>query len=238
MRQARDWTVKTERVNNKEGGFFTYKEYLLDEYHKNHDNTKIINFYKQEYIDSFMMNTIKNCRLKDANNIKGGRRVESFAQGFNFVLPEQFQPTPQQWLEIYKDVKSALKEKIGCSEKCFFGNLHQENKGNSHINILVSRCDEGGKLNELLDKRSVIITGKIAFKEAVKKHVGIEPKDYTLKTDEPPHKKNLDKPTYNYKKKVKKKAKKVPESSVVLSRIKSIENTTEEQYIDKRPKLG
>ena len=47
MRKARDWTVVTERVNNKTDGFLTYKEYLNNANHKNHKDTKIASFYKK-----------------------------------------------------------------------------------------------------------------------------------------------------------------------------------------------
>ncbi len=241
MRKARDWTVITERVNNRSEGLFTYKEYLENENHKNHKNTKIASFYNQQAVDNFYMNTVKNCRLKDELNTKGGRRVESYAQGFNLVLPHEIQPTGQQWVAIYKDVKDSIKEKLKCSDKCFFGNLHRETKGNSHINILVSRCDEGGKLNTDLDKLSTIVEVKKAFKTAVKKYLDISPQDYTLKTNEPQQKKRIKKTGYEYKRKKKKETEEKLKSSVVLSRIKDIENnqnTRDKTSIDNRPKLG
>ena len=241
MRKARDWTVVTERVNNRADGLFTYKEYLENENHKNHVNTKIASFYSAQAVDNFYMTTIKNCRLKDTLNTKGGRKVESYAQGFNLVLPHEIQPTGQQWVDIYKDVKQAIKEKLNCSEKCFFGNLHKEAKGNSHLNILVSRCDEGGKLNTDLDKLSMIVEVKKAFKTAVKKYLDIQPSDYTLKTNEPQQKKRIKKTGYEFKKKKKKEQEDKFKSSVVLSRMKDIENaqnSRDKKTIDNRQKLG
>lgn len=237
-RKARDWTVVTERVNNKTDGFLTYKEYLNNKNHKNHKNTKIANFYKSEAEDAFVLNTIKNCRLKDELNTKGGRRVESYAQGFNFVLPAEIQPTGQEWTEICKHIIARLQKHLECSNKCFYANLHIEIKGNSHINMMVSRCDEGGKLIEKLDKLSTIVESKKAFKEAVKTVLNVEPKDYTIKTDEPQQKKRVKKTGYEYKKKQKKEKQDRFKSSVVLSRIKDMEKATETKTIDNSLKLS
>ena len=185
-----------------------------------------------------MWNTIKNCRLKDELNTKGGRKVESYAQGFNFVLPAEIQPTGQEWSLICKHIIARLQTHLECSKGCFYANLHIEKKGNSHINLMVSRCDEGGKLIEKLDKLSTIVESKKAFKEAVKTVLNVEPKDYTIKTDEPQQKKRVKKTGYEYKKKQKKEKEEKFKSSVVLSRIKEMEKATETKTIDNRPKLG
>ena len=240
-RKARDWTVVTERVNNKTDGFLTYKEYLNNANHKNHKDTKIASFYKKEFEDSFILNTIKNCRLKDELNTKGGRKVESYAQGFNFVLPQEIQPTGQEWALICKHIIAKLQTHLECSNKCFYANLHIEKKGNSHINLMVSRCDEGGKLIEKLDKLSTIVESKKAFKEAVKTVLNVEPKDYTIKTDEPQQKKRVKKTGYEYKKKKKKEKQEKFKNSVVLSRMQEIENqrnTIDKKTIDNRQKLS
>ena len=237
-RKARDWTVVTERVNNKTDGFLTYKEYLNNANHKNHKDTKIASFFKPEFEDAFILNTIKNCRLKDELNTKGGRKVESYAQGFNFVLPQEIQPTGQEWALICKHIIAKLQTHLECSNKCFYANLHIEKKGNSHINLMVSRCDEGGKLIEKLDKLSTIVESKKAFKEAVKTVLNVEPKDYTIKTDEPQQKKESKKQVTNIRKRRKKEKQEKFKSSVVLSRIKEMEKATETKAIDKRPKLG
>lgn len=41
----------------------------------------------------------------DKENKKGGRKVESYAQSFNFILPPEVpNPTHEQWKLIYKDL--------------------------------------------------------------------------------------------------------------------------------------
>ena len=41
----------------------------------------------------------------DNNNKKGGRKVESLAQSFNFILPPKVEnPTVNQWKLIFKDL--------------------------------------------------------------------------------------------------------------------------------------
>ena len=55
----------------------------------------------------------KTCLEKDLNLIKagkGGRRVASYAQGFNLTLPGEFQPSDLQWKKIYFEVRDALKK--------------------------------------------------------------------------------------------------------------------------------
>jgi len=186
----KNWTVITERIKNRSDGFIVYLNYLKSAEHDNHTKTKIVNFKDAE--KDFLYFTMKNCSKKDElNRKKGGRKVESYAQSFVFSLPPEIQPTNQEWSKIYHYVKENLREFLGCSNECFYGNFHIQETNNSHMNLLISRCDTGGTLIEKLDKSATVYASKNAFNSAVKKVMNVEPKDYVTKTAEEPQKKRL-----------------------------------------------
>jgi len=179
-RELKNWTVISQRVKEKSNGFISYLNYLTSSTHENHKNTRIVNI--KELDIKFLYFTTKNCLKKDElNKIKGGRKVESYAQSFVFSLPPEIQPTNEEWIKIYVFVKNQLKEFLNCSNDCFYGNFHIQKTNNSHMNLMISRCDEGGRLLENLDKKSIIVLSKKSFDEAVKEIMKVEPKDYTIK---------------------------------------------------------
>ena len=91
------WTVVTERVKGEASGLAGYQSYLEN---NNHKITKtVIKDITGNSSDFFAFCT-KTCLEKDLNLIKagkGGRRVASYAQGFNLTLPGEFQPSDLQW---------------------------------------------------------------------------------------------------------------------------------------------
>ena len=94
---------------------------------------------------------------------KGGRRVASYAQGFNLTLPGEFQPSDLQWKKIYFEVRDALKKHLNLTNESFYCNLHEEPTKNSHLNLLVSRCNANAEVNQKLDQRNTVKLVKREF---------------------------------------------------------------------------
>ena len=85
---------------------------------------------------------------------KGGRRVvASYAQGFNLTLPGEFQPSDLQWKKIYFEVRDALKKHLNLTNESFTAICTKEPTKNSHLNLLVSRCNANAEVNQKLDKK-------------------------------------------------------------------------------------
>ena len=173
----------------------TYQAYLTAKSHNNHKNTNILPITDNSA--EFFAHAAKNAMQRDAENTKGGRRVASYAQGFNLTLPNEFQPSHAQWKMIFLKVREELKTHLGCDNTCFYANIHDEPKKNSHMNLLVSRC-HNGKVLEKLDQRSTISLTKNAFTKAVLDVCKISPAMYDKKSSKK-QSKRLSKSAYNFK---------------------------------------
>ena len=192
----KNWTVVSERVKGGAGGLQTYQAYLTAKSHNNHKHTDILPITDNGA--EFFAHSAKNAMQRDAENTKGGRRVASYAQGFNLTLPNEFQPSHAQWKMIFLKVREELKNHLGCDNSCFYANIHDEPKKNSHMNLLVSRC-HNGKVMEKLDQRSTIALTKNAFTKAVLDVCKISPDMYEKKSSKK-QSKRLSQNAYNYKK--------------------------------------
>lgn len=197
----KNWTVKTERVKGKSGGLVAYRRYLSNANHKNHSKTKIVEFKDN---DRFLEFCVANTALKDLQITKG-RRIESYAQSFVFSLPSEIQPDVNQWMAIRNYLRAKIKDKLDISEDdCFYSNIHVESDKNSHLNLMVSRCHNNGKLISDLDKFEILGMVKREFTNAVKSFCNICPADYIVKDG---NKKNQTRRIWQYKQRAKKKKK-------------------------------
>ena len=172
----KNWIVTTERVKNKSAGLSEYASYLISSKHKNHKNTEIYALFNSEH-NKFITNTINETLDFDAKNKKGGRKVESFAQSFNFILPPPHKPTKEQWqdigFELLKTVHSELQIKgdfIKFVRACFV-NVHDQ--ANPHINMLIPRIYNGERLADL-DRKNVLAKVKLQFNKSVLEHCNID----------------------------------------------------------------
>lgn len=172
----KNWTVTTERVKNKDVGLSEYVSYLVSERHKNHKNTTIYPLFNSE-LNAFLNSTIKKTIDFDAKNKKGGRKVESFAQSFNFILPPPHKPTPEEWKKIAKELVNTvhkeleIKEDINQFGRSCFLNIHDQ--ANPHLNLLVPRIFAGERLADL-DRKNVLAKLKLQFNQSVLKHCNID----------------------------------------------------------------
>ena len=172
----KNWTVTTERVKGKSDGLSEYASYLVSSKHKNHKNTEIYNLYNSD-ANKFLNNTIVETLNFDSENKKGGRKVESYAQSFNFILPPPHKPTKEQWqdigFELLKTVHSELDIKGDFTKfvRSCFVNIHDQ--ANPHLNMLIPRIYDGERLSDL-DRKNVLAKLKQQFNTSVLKHCNID----------------------------------------------------------------
>lgn len=172
----KNWTVTTQRVKNKSEGLSEYTSYLVSSKHKNHKNTEIVEIFNKDH-NKFLNHTINEIIAFDANNKKGGRKVESYAQSFNFILPPPHKPTPDQWRKIGIDLVRTIHKELDIKgdiskfgNSCFI-NLHDQ--ANPHLNMLVPRIYNGERLADL-DRKNVLAKLKLQFNQSVMKHCEID----------------------------------------------------------------
>lgn len=172
----KNWTVTTQRVKKKSEGLSEYASYLVSQKHENHKNTEIYALFNSEH-NKFLNDTINEVLDFDAKNKKGGRKVESFAQSFNFILPPPHKPTPQQWQKIARDIVETIHTELSIKSdltsfgrSCFI-NVHDQ--ANPHLNMLIPRIFQGERLADL-DRKNVLAKVKLQFNQSVLKHCNID----------------------------------------------------------------
>lgn len=178
----KNFVVISQRIKDKADGLISYVNYLRNENTPSHKDTKILDLPKAN-ADDFLKRTIINTVNFDNNNKKGGRKVESLAQSFDFVLPPTIpNPTIDQWRLIYRDVLKTAKTSLGLeaenantfAEHCF-ANIHDQK--NPHLNLLIPRIYKEQRL-EKLDQKKIIGDLKKSFNAAVLLHCNIDYKQY------------------------------------------------------------
>lgn len=172
----KNWTVTTERVKGKSDGLSEYASYLVSSKHKNHKNTEIHNLYNSD-ANKFINNTIVETLNFDSENKKGGRKVESYAQSFNFILPPPHKPTKEQWQDIGFELLKTVHSELGIKgdftkfvRSCFV-NIHDQ--ANPHLNMLIPRIYNGERLADL-DRKNVLAKLKQQFNTSVLNHCNID----------------------------------------------------------------
>ena len=116
-------------------------------------------------------------------------------------MPGEFQPSDLQWKKIYFEVRDALKKHLNLTNESFYCNLHEEPTKNSHLNLLVSRCNANAEVNQKLDQRNTVKLVKESFTAAVLKHCSISVENYQKKSKEV-RKKRLSGPSYQAKQRI------------------------------------
>lgn len=172
----KNWTVTTERVKNKDAGLAEYVSYLTSEKHKNHKNTKIYALFNSD-AHKFLNKTIQETLAFDRENKKGGRKVESFGQSFNFILPPPHQISADQWAEISYDLLRVahselnIKSDLSRFVRACFVNVHEQS--NPHVNIVIPRIFEKERLADL-DRKNILAKLKQEFNLSVLKNCNID----------------------------------------------------------------
>lgn len=182
----KNFTVTSQRVKNKSDGLIKYIQYLENENEPSHKNTSILYFNGgsagSKKTSMFLTNTIQEVIAFDNKNTKGGRKVESFAQSFDFVLPPTVaKPTLEQWELIAKDIFKAthkhlnIQDSIGNFANSCYANVHDQK--NPHLNLVIPRIYNGERLHKL-DQKALIGAVKKEFNASVLKHCQIDFKQY------------------------------------------------------------
>ena len=178
----KNFVVITQRVKDKSDGLIGYVNYLRNENTPSHKDTNILALPRAN-ADEFLKKTIINTVNFDNNNKKGGRKVESYAQSFDFVLPPTVgNPTIDQWKLIYRDVLKTAKTTLGLeaenlnvfADHCF-ANIHDQK--NPHMNLLIPRIYKDQRL-EKLDQKRLLGDLKKSFNAAVLLHCDIDYSKY------------------------------------------------------------
>ena len=159
--------VKTERISNKNDGLIKYINYLENEDKEKHANNEII------LIHNLSRNFLNVCNknstnLDYQNSKKGGRKVESFAQSFDFSFPPGIEVLEEDYKEFSLKIIEVLKEILpNINENEIFMNVHKNKIYNKktescgHLNLAVSRVSYDKELKKYtnnldLDKKKIL----------------------------------------------------------------------------------
>ena len=182
MSKIKNWTVTSEAVKNKTSGLIKYINYLNNPNIDKHANTEIKNIFKDPDKAS---NFIKKCSeeaisldLKNAENGKGGRPVDSYAVSFDFILPKgTIRPTVEQWRAIAKDIYKVVKSGVdgNLTQDHVYMNIHDQD--NPHLNLVVSKIIDGNRERKI-DQKAILSKMKLQFNKSVLDHCDFDYKDY------------------------------------------------------------
>ncbi|MDW2083919.1 hypothetical protein R7Z37_27760, partial [Vibrio sp. 1640] len=172
--KIKNWTVTSEAVKNKTSGLIKYINYLNNPNIDKHANTEIKNIFKDPDKAS---NFIKKCSeeaisldLKNAENGKGGRPVESYAVSFDFILPKgTIRPTVEQWRAIAKDIYKVVKTGVdgNLTQDHVYMNIHDQD--HPHLNLVVSKIIDGNRERKI-DQKAILSKMKLQFNKSVLDH--------------------------------------------------------------------
>ncbi|MQU51780.1 hypothetical protein [Pseudomonas sp. FSL R10-1339] len=178
----KNFVVISQRIKNKAEGLIAYLNYLENEKSPSHKNTEIKKVFESINLRNFLNKTIQEVIDFDRGNKKGGRKVESYAQSFNFVLPPTVErPTIDQWKKISADLLKSAKLKMDVEGdlmsfvKSTYLNVHDQK--NPHLNLVIPRIYKGKRLEDL-DRKGLIAELKKEFNTSVLKHCQINYKNY------------------------------------------------------------
>lgn len=182
MSKIKNWTVTSEAVKNKTSGLIKYINYLNNPNIDKHANTEIKNIFKDHRKGSKF---IKKCAeeaisldLKNAENGKGGRPVDSYAVSFDFILPKNtIRPTVDQWKAIAKDIFKVVKSGVdgNLTQDHVYMNIHDQD--NPHLNLVVSKIIDGQRERKI-DQKAILSKMKLQFNKSVLEHCNFDYQDY------------------------------------------------------------
>lgn len=198
----KNFFVKTERIKSKTDGVIKYLKYLEDDKDPRHSNNEIIKIYNLSR--NFFNICNKNCTNLDyQNSSKGGRKVESYAQSFDFSFPPGIDVTEEEYKEFSLKIIQVLKNNFpDLNDNEIFMNVHKnikvkENESPGHLNLLVSRVSFDKKTNKYinnynLDQKSICFKLKQEFNLFIVNKYNLDHNNYVLKK----HKKGVNKPLF------------------------------------------
>lgn len=179
----KNWTITSESIKGKQGGLIGYIAYLNDPKHPNHKNTEIKPIFAPQREQENIF--IKKCceevldlNLKNQKAKKGGSPIQSYAVGFDLVLPPgTVQPTQEQWKKIAQDTFRTAKANLDgtLTQEHVYMNIHDQ--ANPHLNLVISKVIDG-KRERKVDQKAFLHELKQSFNKSVLEHCGVDYKEY------------------------------------------------------------
>lgn len=194
--------VKTQRINDKITGVGKYINYLEDKNNSRHADNEIIKIHNLS--KNFFNICNKNASNLDyQNSEKGGRKVQSYAQSFDFSFPPGVKVNEEDYKELSIIIIDSLKEILpNLNENEIFMNVHKNininnNESPGHLNLLVSRVSFDKNTNKYvnnldLDKFKVLGKLKKEFNLFIVNKYELSTENYVPKK----HKKGENKPLW------------------------------------------
>ncbi|MFN1552096.1 hypothetical protein [Vibrio natriegens] len=189
----KNFTLITQAVKNGFDGVINRERYFLSYNHPNHSNTEeIIEIIGSRQTSINIATNGERYKLKQKiRRERRGRPISSYAVEFCLTLPKGYRPTKDQWNKVLKECICALSYHLNLSDKDkkeFYSNVRavchrqlQEGRGTGdHVHLLVGKVVNGTVITEL-QKKSTTKTIKVAFNQAVAKHLSLNVADYKPK---------------------------------------------------------
>lgn len=122
--------------------------YLYNETHKNHKNTKIVAEKSANEFLTYLTTLKHKNELNYMQNAKGGKKLKRIAKSFTFNPPKSYNVNADQLAAIQSHLKKSMSEHfkaLGIDldvSNCLFVQHIQEN---SHIHMILPTLDSNGK---------------------------------------------------------------------------------------------
>jgi len=162
--------------------------YLTNGNHKNHENTKILNYgpEKNIFIDKLLRKKLKN-EYNYAKNAKGGKKLKRIAKSLTFNIPKAYKPTEYETKIIFSKLLQKLSEyfkiyEINLELNDLFANIHYQE--NTHINMILPMIDNQGKNIRKFNQKAFLTQLKVMFTESVDLVLNKDITSYQEKSEE------------------------------------------------------
>lgn len=186
----KNFTLITQPVKNGFDGVLTRERYFLAANHPNHSRTEeIIELIGSKKTSlNIAMNGERYKLHQKVRSNRRGRPISSYAVEFCLTLPKSYRPTNEQWVKVAKECVFALAYHLnlsGSDKEAFYKGVRavchrqrQDGKGaGDHVHLLIGKVVNNVVLTDL-QKKSATSTIKIAFNQAVAKHLSINVEEY------------------------------------------------------------
>lgn len=184
-RYIRNYTVIQKNI--KVGQSDKMINYLINQEHKNHKDTKIIcQDNSEDFKDLLFLRKQKN-DFNYMKNKKGGRKLSDIAKSITFNIPPAFEVSEEQSIEILDKIKIKMVElfelnNLDMDQSDLYAAIHFQE--NSHIHLILPMLDKNGKNMRRFKEPGFLIDLKILFTETVDNVCNTEIKEYNQLTPE------------------------------------------------------
>lgn len=181
----KNWIVKTKQIKNKEKGFLSHVNYLLDAKRASHHFTSIsvLTGNAKKIIQAIEARKV----FRRKNGLRGGG-VSNFCTSFILTIPRDIeQPSKSDWKKVLTLIYKAIANEIGVEpitiKRHAFAVLHDESSSPdkpTHVHLLISNV-----IDDIYQKKitqyAVTHSVKGALNNGVRLTVGEDNYKYTPK---------------------------------------------------------